>query len=50
MNDVRAERFRQYAPECEERASKAANPEVAQEFLELAEQWRRLADEIESKS
>jgi hypothetical protein len=40
-----AERYRQYQKEALDQAQHAKDAKMRQSYLELAEQWRRLADE-----
>jgi hypothetical protein len=42
---TRAEEYRQRAKEAEENAKKTDNPDTKQGFLDLARQWRELADQ-----
>jgi GAF domain-containing protein len=39
---VKAEEYRQHAAECEERALHSLDPQIKEQFLELAEEWREL--------
>jgi hypothetical protein len=45
--EVRAEECRRRAAECAEKALCQADPEVRRIFVELAEQWRALAEQAE---
>lgn len=43
----RAEEYRAKARECEEFASRAADPHVKQQLLDLAKQWQRIAEQAD---
>jgi GAF domain-containing protein len=43
---VKAEEYRQYAAECEERALHSPDAEARGQFVELAREWRELAEQI----
>jgi hypothetical protein len=45
-----AEQFRRKAIECEQRAEAAPDDRIATQLLEIAKQWRQLADRIERHS
>jgi len=42
------ERFRANADECERRASQSRDPQLKAQFMELAADWRHLAEQVES--
>ncbi len=44
----RAQRYRQYAQDAAQQAM-TARPELSQNFLALAHQWRRLAELVEER-
>jgi hypothetical protein len=45
-----AERYRQYEKEALEQAQQAKDAKTRQDYLELAERWRRMASDHESDS
>jgi hypothetical protein len=45
----KAKQFRANAARCDTKAEQTANTEAKQEFREAAENWRKLAEEAESR-
>jgi hypothetical protein len=45
-----AEEYRAKAEECEERAERTRDTTIKQQLIELAQQWRALADHQEKRS
>jgi hypothetical protein len=43
----RAELYREKAADCAERAQQSTDPEAKHLYLQLAERWRQLANEVE---
>jgi len=46
MMQSRAEEFLEKAIECEERAKVTEQPDLRVHYMELARQWRELADQV----
>jgi len=46
---TQAEQYRAMAKECEERAERIRDPFIKQQLIELAQQWRALADYQEKR-
>jgi len=42
-----ANRYRDKAAECEQKAKEATNPEAKRDYAKLARQWRELAEQLE---
>jgi hypothetical protein len=50
MGSTQAEHGRQKADECEEEARRAPSSSLARTWLDLARQWREMADRIEKNN
>jgi hypothetical protein len=47
MTETRAARFRAKAAECEQASTLASDRNVKQTYLDMAKQWRDLAEQVE---